>query len=114
LTNNAANDLLARLIDLETLQTQFGHDGKVKLMQAMFHPQGIRPFVVNWENVAGHLLQRVYQEAMRPLSKRGRKLGLVQSRGIQTKINISKTNFFLWLLLYLPTCRPLSYPVNCV
>lgn len=64
LTNNAATRLLTAFIDLETLQTHFSKDGKVNLMQAMFHPQGLRPFVVNWEDFAGHLLQRVYREAM--------------------------------------------------
>lgn len=64
LTNNAATRLLAAFIDLETLQARFSQDGKINLMQAMFHPQGIRPFVANWEDVAGHLLRRVHREAM--------------------------------------------------
>ncbi len=64
LTNDAATQLLTAFIELETLQTQFCKDGKVNLMRAMFHPQGLRPFVVNWEDIAGHLLQRVHREAM--------------------------------------------------
>lgn len=64
LTNDAAHRLLAAFIDLETLQTQFCQDGKVNLMRAMFHPQGLRPFVVNWEDIAGHLLRRVHRESM--------------------------------------------------
>ncbi|MEG4805332.1 helix-turn-helix transcriptional regulator [Microcoleus sp. ARI1-B5] len=64
LTNHAADRLLAAFIDLETLQSQFCPDGKVNLMRVMFHPQGLRPFVVNWEDFAGHLLRRVHQEAM--------------------------------------------------
>lgn len=64
LTNDAADRLLAAFIDRETLQTQFYQDGKVNLMRVMFHPQGLRPFVVNWEDFAGHLLQRVHREAM--------------------------------------------------
>jgi transcriptional regulator with XRE-family HTH domain len=63
-TNEAANRLLAAFIDLEMLQTLFCKDGKVNLMRAIFHPQGLRPFVVNWEDFAGHLLRRIHREAM--------------------------------------------------
>jgi transcriptional regulator with XRE-family HTH domain len=69
LTNNAANRLLAAFIDLETLPTEFYQDGKVNLMRVMFHPQGLRPFVVNWEDVAGHLLRRVHREAQNSIGK---------------------------------------------
>ena len=34
------------------------------LLRLMFDPQGLRPFVVNWERVAASLLQRVYREAV--------------------------------------------------
>jgi hypothetical protein len=64
LTNNAANQLLAAFIDSERLHTQFSQDGKINLMRVMFHPQGLRQFVVNWEDVAASLLQRLYREAM--------------------------------------------------
>lgn len=63
LANNGATRLLAAFIDLETLQTNFCIDGKVNLMRAMFHPQGLRPSIANWEEFAGHLLQRVHREA---------------------------------------------------
>lgn len=69
LTNGAANRLLAAFIDVETLQDRFYQDGKVKLMQVMFHPQGLRPFVVNWQDVAGQLLRRVHREAQSSISK---------------------------------------------
>jgi transcriptional regulator with XRE-family HTH domain len=69
LTNGAANRLLAAFIDLETLQTQFYQDGKVNLMRVMFHPQGLRPFVVNWEDGARQLLQRVHREAQDSIGK---------------------------------------------
>jgi hypothetical protein len=39
-------------------------DGKINLMRAMFAPQGLRPFIANWEDFAEHLLQRVYREAI--------------------------------------------------
>jgi transcriptional regulator with XRE-family HTH domain len=64
LTNDAASRLFAAFIDLEIFQAQFEQNEKVNLMRAMFHPQGFRPFVANWEEVAGHLLRRVHREAM--------------------------------------------------
>jgi transcriptional regulator with XRE-family HTH domain len=64
LTNNAATRLLTAFIPPEHLQTHFYRDGKVNLMRAMFHPQGLRPFVVNWEDFSGHLLQRLHREAI--------------------------------------------------
>jgi transcriptional regulator with XRE-family HTH domain len=51
LANAAANRLLTAFIDLETLQAQFSQDGKINLLRVMFHPQGLRPFVVNWADV---------------------------------------------------------------
>jgi transcriptional regulator with XRE-family HTH domain len=64
LTNDAATRLLTAFIKLETLQAHFSVDGKINLMQAMFAPQGLRPFIVNWEDFAEHLLQRVHREAI--------------------------------------------------
>ena len=63
LTNQAANRLLNAFISSEELQTHFYRDGKVNLMRAMFHPQGFRPFVVNWDDFSVHLLQRLQREA---------------------------------------------------
>ena len=31
-------------------------------IRLIFHPQGLRPFIENWENVASRLLQRVHRE----------------------------------------------------
>jgi transcriptional regulator with XRE-family HTH domain len=64
LTNDAATRLLNVFIDPERLQALFYLDGKINLMRVMFHPQGLRPFVCNWENFAVHLLQRVHREAV--------------------------------------------------
>jgi transcriptional regulator with XRE-family HTH domain len=62
LTNNGATRLLTTFIDLDKLQTLFYVDGKINLMRVMFHPQGLRPFIVNWEDFANHLLQRLHRE----------------------------------------------------
>ncbi|WP_339383224.1 helix-turn-helix domain-containing protein [Oculatella sp. LEGE 06141] len=64
LTNPAANRLLNAFIAPEELQAHFYRDGKVNLMRAMFHPQGFRPFVVNWNDFSVHLLQRLHREAI--------------------------------------------------
>ena len=69
LTNDAANRLLAAFLDLETLSTEFYQDGKLNILRVTFHPQGLRPFVVNWDNVAGQLLRRVQREAQDSIGK---------------------------------------------
>jgi MmyB-like transcription regulator ligand binding domain len=62
--NNAATRLLTTFVTPDQLQTRFYQDGRINLMRAMFHPQGLRPFIVNWEDFSGHLLQRLHREAM--------------------------------------------------
>ena len=42
----------------------FYTDGKINLMRALFHPQGLRPFIVNWESFIDHLLQRLHRETL--------------------------------------------------
>jgi transcriptional regulator with XRE-family HTH domain len=64
LTNEAATRLLVAFIDPDLLQIRFNVDGKINLMRILFHPQGLRPFIVNWEKSAGRLLQRLQREAM--------------------------------------------------
>lgn len=64
LTNDASTRLLNIFIPPERLQSLFYLEGKINLMRVMFHPQGLRPFVCNWEDCAGHLLQRVHREAV--------------------------------------------------
>mgnify|MGYP002777068999 CR=1 FL=1 len=64
LTNTAASRLLAAFIDLSQLHTHFYRDGNINLMRVMFDLRGVRPFVVNWQDVAEHLLQRLHREAM--------------------------------------------------
>ncbi len=63
LTNQGAARLLSTFIDSDKLQSLFCIDGKINLMRVVFDPQGLRPFIANWEEVAGHLLQRSHREA---------------------------------------------------
>ncbi len=34
------------------------------VMHSLFHPQGVRPYVANWEEVAGFLIDRLYRESI--------------------------------------------------
>jgi transcriptional regulator with XRE-family HTH domain len=63
LTNNGATRLLTTFIDPNKLQKLFCIDGKINLMRAVFHSQGLRPFIVNWEEFVAHLLERLHREA---------------------------------------------------
>ncbi|MBW4579124.1 MAG: helix-turn-helix domain-containing protein [Tildeniella nuda ZEHNDER 1965/U140] len=91
LTNNAATRLLIAFIDPGKLQVRFNIDGKINLMHVLFHSQGLRPFIVNWENLAGRLLQRVQREAMTEDEQSTRLLKeLIGYPGVAELINSSK------------------------
>jgi transcriptional regulator with XRE-family HTH domain len=62
LANKGATRLLNFFIAPDKLQTQFCIDGKINLMRVTFDPQGLRPFIANWEELARYLLQRVHRE----------------------------------------------------
>ena len=62
-TNPVSQQLMNWLINPEDLN-KFYIDEKINLMRLMFHPQGLKPFVANWEEIASHLIKRVYREAI--------------------------------------------------
>ena len=64
LTNNGTTRLLDAFIDRDKMHALFYTDGKINLMRALFHPQGLRPFIVNWESFIDHLLQRLHRETL--------------------------------------------------
>ena len=64
LTNKGATRLLDAFIASEKLHRLFYTDGKINLLRVMFHPQGLRPFMVNWESIASHTLQRLHREML--------------------------------------------------
>ena len=37
------------------------------VMHSLFHPQGVRPYVENWDEVAGFLIDRLYRESITEL-----------------------------------------------
>lgn len=39
-------------------------DGSVNAYRLAMHPQGLRPFIVNWEETARHLIHRLHREAL--------------------------------------------------
>jgi transcriptional regulator with XRE-family HTH domain len=57
-TNTGAVKLFSRLIDLSAVPQP------ANVLRLMFDPAGLRPFVVNWEDVARSLLVRVGREAV--------------------------------------------------
>ena len=58
LTNAAAPRFFGSFVDLSARPTPRN------LLHLMFDPAGMRPFIVNWEDVARSLIQRVYREAV--------------------------------------------------
>jgi transcriptional regulator with XRE-family HTH domain len=63
-SNRVSQRLINWLINSEDLQHHFYIDGKINLMRLMLHPQGLKPFVTNWQETASHLVKRVYREAI--------------------------------------------------
>lgn len=55
--NEPAQRLFARLLEGRT------PPGPANVIRLMFHPDGVRRCVANWESVAGSLLQRIRREA---------------------------------------------------
>ena len=56
--NRAAQALFGALLEDRTLP------GPPNLIRTMFHPDGVRRWVANWETVAGALIGRVYRESI--------------------------------------------------
>lgn len=58
MTNEAAPKFFGQFVDLSR------YPKPRNLLRLMFDPQGLRPFVANWEAVAASLFQRVHREAV--------------------------------------------------
>jgi len=58
MTNDAAPRFFNHFIDMASRK------GPRNLLHLIFDPQGMRPFVADWDNVSRSLLQRVYREAV--------------------------------------------------
>lgn len=57
-TNDAAPRFFGLFLDLSARK------GPRNILRLMFDPEGMRPFVEDWERVAAELLQRMYREAV--------------------------------------------------
>jgi transcriptional regulator with XRE-family HTH domain len=57
-TNDAATRFFGLLLDSRAL------DGTPNVLRLMFHPDGLRPTVTNWSDVAHGLVQRLHREAV--------------------------------------------------
>jgi transcriptional regulator with XRE-family HTH domain len=58
MTNESAPRFFNCFVDMAARQ------GPRNMLRLMFDPQGMRPFVANWESVARSLIQRVYRESV--------------------------------------------------
>lgn len=63
-SNQAANRLLGFLLNTEQLMDCCSPSGQANLMKIMFHPQVLRPWIINWESAATVLIRRVHREAV--------------------------------------------------
>lgn len=80
--NDAAPRLFNCFIDVSALKTR-------NLLHMLFDPNGMRPFVVNWEETEKWLIERVYRESVGPgLDEKMKKL-LAELRAYSAPIRTS-------------------------
>lgn len=58
-SNAAASRMIGTLLDPATAPTS----GGLNALRLTFHPQGLRPYIVNWNEVGPHLLDRAARDA---------------------------------------------------
>jgi hypothetical protein len=63
--NAASTRVIAWLVDLQGAQAHLLRDGCLNLLRLLLHPDGIRPYVRNWHEVAGWLIERLHRETLR-------------------------------------------------
>ncbi|NEQ54672.1 MAG: XRE family transcriptional regulator, partial [Leptolyngbya sp. SIO3F4] len=63
-SNQAAQHLFEYLINSDYLVDCCSSTGQINLMKMMFHPQILRPWVINWEAAVTVLSRRVHREAV--------------------------------------------------
>jgi hypothetical protein len=62
--NAAAGRLLAWLVGPQEIEQFRTAEGRLSLLRLLFHPAGMRPYIQNWPEVAGHLIERLHREAV--------------------------------------------------
>jgi transcriptional regulator with XRE-family HTH domain len=61
--NNASHALFGLLDDPDKVWKRVCGDGPRNVMRVTFHPEGMRPFILNWDLVGASLLNRLRREA---------------------------------------------------
>ena len=64
MTNSAMDRLLSLTGDVDSLFAKVDDDGQRNLARVTLHPNGLRPLIANWEEVAPMFLHRLRQEAI--------------------------------------------------
>ncbi len=62
--NAASTQLMGWLMPPTAGPTDLTPHGQVNVLRLLFHPEGVRPFVGNWREVAGALIERLHREAV--------------------------------------------------
>ena len=62
--NDASRRLLTWLTAPAARQRFCNPDGYLNLLRLLFHPEGLRPWVRNWHEVAAYMIERVHREAV--------------------------------------------------
>ncbi|MBU0915434.1 helix-turn-helix domain-containing protein [Aquabacterium parvum] len=62
LRNRAAEQLIGLLGEPADVWQRVDPSGQKNILRLCFHPQGMRPLVRNWEQVAPHMLERLQRE----------------------------------------------------
>lgn len=63
-TNQAADQLLSIGGDPHILQEQMGTAGELNLALLTLHPQGLRPYIANWDQVLPSIIRRLRSESL--------------------------------------------------
>ncbi|MEO1593569.1 MAG: helix-turn-helix transcriptional regulator [Cyanobacteria bacterium J06632_22] len=63
-SNRAAQQVFALLMPVEALSECVDDQGRLNLMKATLHPNGLRPVIRNWTDVATQLIHRIHREAL--------------------------------------------------
>ncbi|MGB3293032.1 MAG: helix-turn-helix domain-containing protein [Phormidesmis sp.] len=60
--NRGAEQITSWLLAGQSLPPDLS--GQVNLMKLMLHPEGLRPYIANWQSAATHLIHRVHRESL--------------------------------------------------
>jgi len=99
-----ANDAYRRVIQALGISDE-GEPVSDNILKLLFSPKGLRPHVMNWDEVGYHMIQRVHREAMEAGA------GSEQSRLLQSLLRTEDIPS-RWRVLDLQSRPPLMVPVH--